>query len=225
MASSGQGKETSMKHIRLLVIAGTMLVLAAAGAVAANAASPAKTALADKAAQQDTSPVGLWMSPTLVAGAWTKLVRNDNGVGVTVHTTGLTPGTADTVWWVFFNNPAACLHGMFGARCGLGDVLTNPASLPSVQFAAGHVIGGGGVGNYGAYFSAGAAPDCAGFGLPCDGLLDARTADVHVVIRTHGEAIPGLVDEQISSFNGGCLAGEPNVGQCHNVQASVHEAG
>jgi hypothetical protein len=94
-------------------------------------------------------------------------------VGVTIHTSGLTPGTADTVWWVFSNNPAACKHGMFGARCGLGDVLTNPASLPSVQVAAGHVIGADGVGSYGAYFSADAAPDCAGFGLPWNGLLDA----------------------------------------------------
>jgi hypothetical protein len=194
------------------------VVLGGLGAFAAQSAWSA-------GAEQDASPVGVWMSPALIDGAWSKLVRNDNGVDVTVHTSGLTPGTADTVWWVFFNNPAACQHGMFGARCGLGDVLTNPASLPSVQFAAGHVIGGDGVGNYGAYFSAGAAPDCAGFGLPCNGLLDARTADVHVVIRTHGDAIPGLLHEQISSFNGGCLPGEPNVGQCHNVQASVHEAG
>jgi len=201
-----------------------LVAIVAAGVLSAFAAAPAQTARRAPA-QQDTSPVALWMSTTLVDGASSKLVRNDNGVGITVHTSGLTPGTADTVWWVFFNNPSACKHGMFGARCGLGDVLTNPASLPSVQFAAGHVIGGDGVGNYGAYFSAGATPDCAGFGLPCNGLLDARTADVHVVIRTHGDAIPGLVDEQISSFNGGCLTGEPNVGQCHNVQASVHEAG
>jgi hypothetical protein len=214
-----------MKHRRILVIAAALLLFVAVGGVAAFAASPAQTAAREGAAQQDTSPVSWWMSPTLIDGAWTKLVRNDNGVGVTVHTNGLTPGTADTVWWVFFNNPSACLYGMFGARCGLNDVLTNPASLPSVQFAAGHVIGGNGVGDYGAYFSAGADPDCAGFGLPCDGLLDARAADVHVVIRTHGDAIPGLVDEQISSFNGGCLPGEPNVGQCHNVQDSVHEAG
>jgi hypothetical protein len=33
------------------------------------------------------------------------------------------------------------------------------------------------------------------------------------------------VNEQINSFNGGCPAGEPNVGQCRNVQDSVHEAG
>jgi hypothetical protein len=207
-----------------------LVALVVFGVLGGFAVSPALTARSSATqdvspALQDVSPVGLWMSPAVVGGAWSKLVRNDNGVGVTVHTSGLVPGSADTVWWVFFNNPSACLHGMFGARCGLGDVLSNPASLPSVQFAAGHVIGGDGVGNYGAYFSAGATPDCAGFGLPCNGLLDARTADVHVVIRSHGDAIPGLVAEQISSFNGGCLPGEPNVGQCQNVQDSVHEAG
>ncbi|MGH3647369.1 MAG: hypothetical protein ACRDTM_09355 [Micromonosporaceae bacterium] len=45
---------------------------------------------------------------------------------------------------------------------------------------------------------------------------------MHLVIRTHGPAIPGMLDYQISSFNGGCAPGEPNTGLCRNVQASVH---
>jgi hypothetical protein len=56
--------------------------------------------------------------------------------------------------------------------------------------------------------------------MPCNGLTSARGADVHVVIRTHGAPIPGLIHEQINSFNGGC---PPNT--CKNVQAAPHEAG
>ena len=60
------------------------------------------------------------------------LVRNDNGVAMTIHTVGLPAGTADTVWWVIFNNPSACSHGMGGLRCGAGD-LSVPAVKASVQ--------------------------------------------------------------------------------------------
>jgi hypothetical protein len=192
-----------------------LVVVAALVAGSAAQAAPA---------ERSTSGATVFMSPTVIPDAWSALVRTDDGVSMTFHTTGLTPGTAATVWWVFFNNPSACRLGMFGATCGLGD-LANPEVQASVQFAAGHVIGGEGVANYGGHFSVGATPVCAGFGLPCAGLLDARRADVHLVVRTHGPAIPGLVDEEISSFNGGCLTGEPNVGLCRNLQASVHENG
>ena len=40
-------------------------------------------------------------------------------------------------------------------------------------------------------------------------------------MRTHGEPIPGLVNEQLQSFNGGCNIGEPNEGLCDDVQAAV----
>jgi hypothetical protein len=112
---------------------------------------------------------------------------------------------------VFFNNPAACV-----GECDLPD-LFNPVVRASVQYAAGHVIGGGGVANYGAYITEGDTSGCAAPSLPCNGLLDSRTALVHLVVRTHGQALPGVIDEQIHSFNGGC---NPT---CANVQASVQE--
>lgn len=199
-----------------------MTVLAAAAALGAlGGSSPAADAAA---AERDTAPVFLFASSTEVAGAWSTLVRTDNGVAMTVHTASLTPGTVVTAWWVFFNNPSACTAGLFGARCGGGD-FANPATLPSVQAATGRVIGGNGVGDYGAYFAAGATPDCVGFGLPCNGLLAPRNADVHITLRLHGPAVPSLITEQLSSFNGSCLLGEPNEGECRNVQVSMHEAG
>jgi hypothetical protein len=162
-------------------------------------------------AERTVSPVTLFMSTAVVPDAWSALVRTDSGVAATVHSTGLAPGSTATLWWVFFNNPTACVGG-----CDLPD-LFNPVVQASVQFASGHVIGGEGVANYGAYITEGDASGCAAPSLPCNGLLDSRAAAVHLVIRSHGQALPGVINEQISSFNGGC---NPT---CANVQASVHE--
>jgi hypothetical protein len=199
------------------------------------AAALAATALVASAAQgvpatQSEAAVHPWLNADLTLGGYSKVVRNDNGIGATFHAEGLTPGTATTMWWVFFNNPSACQHPMVtssGTRisnCGLADVLNASiasAAGASVQFAAGHVTGGDGQASFGSYFSVGATPQCASAALPCAGLADSRRAEVHLVLRTHGDAVPGFIDEQISSFNGGCLAGEPNVGQCRNIQFSV----
>lgn len=172
------------------------------------------------AASQDTSNMRAFatLAPIAPGVATSTLVRNDNGVAMTIHTVGLPANTADTVWWVIFNNPSACSHGMSGLRCGLGD-LSVPAVKASVQFATGHLIGPDGIGDYGAYLREGDASGCASASLPCNGLFNARTADVHLVVRTHGAPIPGMVDDQIHSFNGGC---PPN--SCRNIQASPHEA-
>jgi hypothetical protein len=162
-------------------------------------------------AERSVSPVVLFMTTTEVPGAWSALVRTDNGVAATLHTSGLAPNSAATLWWVFFNNPAACVD-----VCDLPDLFV-PAVQASVQYAAGHVIGGDRVADYGAYITEGDTSGCAAPTLPCNGLIDSRAALVHLVVRTHGQADPGVIDEQISSFNGGC---NPT---CANVQASAHQ--
>jgi hypothetical protein len=176
------------------------------------AAAPAQGAPATR----QVSDVALFMTPTLVPGARATLVRNDNGVAMTLHTTGLTPGHAITVWWVIFNKPQFCTHGMFGARCGLGDLLAfggDPRVESALMYAAGHVIGGAGVGDYGAYLSEGQLTRDVVFG---PGIIDSRTADVHLVVHDHGPAQPGIVNDEIHSF-GIC---NPT---CIDVQAAVFE--
>lgn len=212
-----------------------MVKLVSFGALTALAAALVVAAVASAApASRDVSAVHAMVAGLPTVEGDTALVRNDNGAAASVHASGLVPGTVATVWWVVFNNPAACTWGAqpfgpngFGGdgvfRCALGDVLFNALALPSVQFAAGHVIGGSGEADYGGYLGEGDTDGCASPALPCNGLLDSRTADVHLVIRTHGPAIPGLVDEQLGTFNGGCLAGEPNVGMCKNLFGSAHE--
>jgi hypothetical protein len=171
----------------------------------------ALSAQADAAVRTE-SPVTKFMSTEVVPSATATLLRNDNGIGATLHTS-LAPGTAATLWWVIFNNPAYCSHGSLGEQCGPDD-LSEPLVQASVLFAAGHVIGANGVANYGAYLSEGKLTRDVVLG---SGLIDSRRAVVHLVVRTHGQADPGRIDEQIGSFNGGC---NPT---CMNVQAAVFE--
>ena len=48
------------------------------------------------------------------------------------------------------------------------------------------------------------------------GLVDADTDEIHIVIRSHGDPIPGLVDEQIHTLTGGCA-----INGCSNVAVAV----
>ncbi len=175
-------------------------------------------------ATHDTSPV-VWFKGatalgqvpgTVVSGAHSTLLRTDNGVGMTLHTSQIPPNTANTVWWIVFNNPQFCSHGMGGLRCGGGDFGV-AAVQASVLRAAGHVVGGDGVGDFAAYLQIGVVHTEVLFG---PGLLNSRNADVHLVVRTHGAPIPGLVDQQIHSFGGGCA-----INTCLDIQATAHEAG
>jgi hypothetical protein len=133
-----------------------------------------------------------------------------------VAASGLAENSAFTVWWVVFNNPAACVMG-----CDAND-LPNPAVRAAVFYAAGFVTGGDGVGtedgvgNVDAYIEAGALP--AGIDIETgDGLEPGNgfDAEVHIVVRTHGTISPGQVHKQIGTFNEGCTP------TCANRQVAV----
>ncbi len=163
------------------------------------------------AATQSTSPVMTFDGA--VVGSST-LNRTGSGISVSLHTTGLPAGHAVTVWWMVFNHPEACITGTTGGsfRCGMAD-MDNPAAGLSVLYAAGHVIDGSGAADFGGSLAEGDA-DGAIMGA---GLDDAAAADVHLVVRDHGPADPGMVDRQIHTF-GTC---NPT---CTDLQMSVHQA-
>ena len=156
---------------------------------------------------------------TPIPGSSARLVTNDHGATLQVNTSGLTPGHAVTVWWVVFNYPENCT----GGECGLDDAFPPPGNTDagaSVSFAAGHVIGEDGQGNYGAHIAVG------GDAAPWEfGLLHPRTAEYHFVLRDHGPALPGLVHEQISTATAGCNNFPPFTGEytCVDVQAGRFE--
>jgi hypothetical protein len=151
-------------------------------------------------------------------GTSSQLVRNDTGVSMTIHTNGLTAGSAYTVWFVIFNTPEDCVGG-----CGVDDVLAN-VGTPSLRLATGNVVGASGLGEFGGHLAVGntGGPACANdpaiLGFCGPGLLDAREAEIHVVVRSHGPVIPDLMPDQIASFLGAC-----SVNGCANVQAAEHQ--
>jgi len=143
---------------------------------------------------------------SVVEGSSSTLVRTDKGVTMTIHTSGLQPGAAHTVWWVIFNNPEKCaVPNQCNPMLDLPDTVLN---------ATGHVIGDNGLGNFAAYLAEG---DTSGLSLPIAfpgdefGLVDARKAMIILQVRTHGQPIPGQVQEQISMYNGG---------GCHDLEGN-----
>ena len=164
-----------------------------------------------------------------------RLLRTDDGVSVNIVTSMLRKGHTYTVWWVVFNNPGACSD----PGCG-GDDLGTEAVNATVIWATGGVIAQSGDdddggsktgGDFTAHLNEGEKPfpEDGGFGLPGDddGLEDAKSAEVHIVVRSHGPAIKGKVDDQITSFNGGCRRDvgprtPKRKGECADIQFAVH---
>lgn len=152
---------------------------------------------------------------TPVDGSRAHLATDDQGATLQVHTSGLTPGHAVTLWVVFFNNPEHCSDG----ECGPDDAFPPPgntAAGASVTYGDGLVVGDDGR----AYFGAHVAVDEDAAPWPV-GLLNPRTAEVHFILRDHGPALPELVYEQITTAGAGCNNFPPHTGDytCVDVQA------
>lgn len=160
------------------------------------------------------------------------LHRNKNGITANFKATGLHPG-AYTIWWVIWNNPQQCATP---GECNDGDFATPVEVGVEVMYAGGHVVGQNGKGNFSAHLNAGDdTPESmnTAFGFPSvGGLAIGNTFDseIHIVLRTHGPAVPRVVNEQISSYRGGCdnpflydpFTVYPNViGECADIAAAV----
>ncbi len=161
------------------------------------------------------------------------LHRNKNGITVNFKADGLIPG-AYTIWWVIWNQPQECETP---GACNEPDFANADVVEVEVMYAAGHVVGNNGKGNFSAHLN---VDDASGsinesfFGLPpAGGLQSGNTfnAEVHVVLRTHGPKVPGLVNEQIGSYGGGCdvpllhlpFTVYPDViGECADIVFAVH---
>ncbi len=156
-----------------------------------------------KSASSMTAPVFNVVEGTNVGSA--RLIRNSNGIKIRFEANDLTPGFAYTLWWVIWNNPEECGDPF---ACVDTDFANASAVGLEVMFAAGHVVGGSGKGVFAASLKEGDAKGSINdiFELPpAGGLADAQYAEVHAVLRNHGPAIPGQVNEQISGYPGGCV--------------------
>ncbi len=147
---------------------------------------------------------------TPVNGAST-LVRDWHGVRMTYHTSGLEPGGTYTAWWVVFNRPERCSDGV----CDEDDIFVNPEpARTSVLWAAGSIAGHDGIAAFDATLD---RREMTGEVLFGPGLVRPFGAEIHVVIRAHGQPVTGAVDLQLSTFGGAC-----DINHCEDVQAAIH---
>ncbi len=146
-----------------------------------------------------------------IENATATLDRREDNVEFNFNTT-LEPG-AYTVWGVIFNNPEFCVDG-----CGADDVGILEVNASSF-WATGAIVEDDNVGIFNAQLGENQVPTGEGQVLFGEGLTDSFDAEIHLVARTHGDVLPGQVEQQITTFNGGC---PPN--ECLNVQFAVFEA-
>lgn len=174
----------------------------------------------------------LWFADASDTGGDSLLTRTDGMVLVTIEAADLVPGNAYTVWWVVFNNPAACSDG----ACGEDDIFVggDPANDPnfpgimaaeiSVGSATGNVAKADGTAEFGGRLkrndgNASGHQILFPAGLSGDSVLTAsgHDAEIHMVIQNHGKARGGgqLLD-QLTFFETGCTP------FCEDVQFSMH---
>ena len=186
-------------------------------------------------AQDDMSssaPVHTFTDGSVLEGNWSTVNRYENGLSMALHTTDLVPGDVYTVWWVIFNEPQNCS----GGACGEDDIflfeneelVTNEfgvaamnmdgleASQISIQYATGRLTDADGNADFAASVGLGEVPGI----VVGPGLVNPDSAEVHLVVRTHGPVVEDLFVEQITSFAGGCDA--LTMAPCQDVQFSVH---
>ncbi len=158
--------------------------------------------------------VTLFSSTTVVPTGGSMLARNNDGIYMNYNTAGLVSGTVATFWLAIFNTPAGCA---VPNACTPAD-LTNTNAHGSLVYGGGKIIGADGSATFGGFRAVG---DTTGIERGFAGaLVLPLTADIHLVVRTHGAASsdPAVLTQQLTTFNGGC---PPNT--CANIQQSLHE--
>jgi hypothetical protein len=143
------------------------------------------------------------------------LTRTAQGANFVINTTMLDADSAYTLWWIIFNNPAACDP----AGCS-GPDLGMPAVEGSVMNATGRVADANGNATFSAFVPVGFMHTNPASGnlrqVFGPGLQDVWGAEIHVVIRSHGPATGNV--EQISTLLGDCV-NEASPTGCYDGQA------
>jgi hypothetical protein len=168
---------------------------------------------------------------TRVAGARGTIERSDTDICLGVVTRGLPPG-AYTMWGIAFDSPGDCTHGGGGTPplpglCGPGDD-GDAATEPTGQWMGAFLVGPDGRGHVSHCAELGSPPGQVLFG---DG-LDNPGAEIHGIIRSHGEALygdPEMLGLQLTHVAGACVgpppppAGPGGTNDCADLQLVIWE--
>jgi hypothetical protein len=194
----GKDKMGKTKRATMLALAAVVMLIASAVPVSAHNGATKQTA---DLHPFPLAPAGYGLDADGENYRSANLVRTDGGISFRMRTDSLTPGDVVTVWYVIFNNPGNCsgADAESGPRCGLPDLGNDKVGL-SIMWAAGSIGGRNGTANWAGHIREGQLnPPHPVFGVG-DGLTDARGAEVHLIVHSHGPARPGDIGDQLRSF-------------------------
>jgi len=214
--------------LRVLVVVTLALVVLVAGLgparTQARAGEPSLVWWLDNPAQ---------VSGAEVPGAYSTLQRGYYSVTISLHTAGLTPEHAYSLWWVIFQNPGVCVNG-----CGddeINAVITSGANPVGIGVHYGGTFsaaetGRADIGSRLLEDSVDACTKAAPYSPVCVPMLDASTAEVLVFLVDHGPAAAGAAP--VSAFDTGCrnlvwfgyVVAQYNKGDfdCYRAQSTYH---
>lgn len=161
----------------------------------------------------------LWMDDLkVIENGEAVLTRMKHGLSVTFTTAELDPNHVYTLWWIIMDEPENCTNN----TCSFDDIflmdedgryildedeLRQPnfvqRELVMISNLSGHGTIGleDGTAVFRAHLPIG---DLSGANLFGPGLHNPMSAEVHIIIRTHGPAIPEILAEQLMEPWGGC---------------------
>lgn len=183
---------------RIIFVGAAVLLLAMA---------PLSTA--EAATERSRSGV-IWLAGgARVPGAFSVLMRNDDGVAMRLETSGLPRGTY-TVWWIVWDEPGNCAEPF---KCGEVDLGNFDAGF-AAHFAAAAIKA-----RSSASLALAGALSRGAATLVGDGFDNPLSAEIHWVVQYHGPVDPEQVHLQLQSPPGqGC---NPD---CLDLQGSIHRA-
>ena len=202
------------------VIRKNLLIITAALALLIIVAASHGVGQAGRPSTESSSSVYRFEDLSEIDGAVSRLVRTDDAIAMELHTHGLEPNAAYTVWWVIFNSPQGCsepcdLDDLFNAD---GTMNVNPDAAISVLWADGAISTEDGRASFSGLLPQGRPLGEVVFG---PGLVDAYTAEVHLVVRSHGPADLGRLYLQLHTFEPHPILGGDCV-PCQDQHFSVH---
>lgn len=143
-----------------------------------------------------------------------RLFRTSNAVVAKAKATNIPTGVY-TMWWVVWNTPEGCATPF---ACDVVDLFDPEGDTGlAIGYAGGAVVGPGGNLSIAVQLKEGKTlrgfpyteHEALGLSLPETSLVDSDHAEVHLVLRSHQDLIPGMVSSQLGTFNGGCAYGPP----------------
>lgn len=191
----------------------------------------------DEAVQPITivTTVHMFGDDSVVEGAEAVLTRMEHGISMSLDAVGLRPDEAYTIWWLIFDAPSNCSDGV----CGINDVYlmdsngdfildgnglrqlnraSNEAAQMSALWAAGSIAYRNGTAHFEGHLPIGDTTGDVWFG---HGLSNPMGADIHLIIREHGQAVPSMLQNQLYRFDGGACPNPVNQEPCKNIEYAI----